>query len=376
MTVRSRPAVTALAGLTVGAIALTGCSSGETAAPGPDDKIKVVASTSVWGSVAQAVGGDAVEVESIINDASADPHSYESSPQDAAKISDANLVVLNGGGYDEFMTQVLGDNPKPTVQAVDSEQEKPAPPEGEHAGEPHAGEQPAGEHAGEPHAGEPHAGEPHAGEQPAGEPHAGEPHADEHAGEQPAPPQGEPHAGEHAGHDHSVNEHVWYDLHAVHEVADKVAAELGKMQPAKAQQFEANAAAFEQQVAGLEGRVGEIAAAHQGKPVIVTEPVAHYMVEAAKLNDVTPPSFVNAIEAETDPSAAAVADIQNAINARQAVAVIYNPQTESPVTRNVRTAADSQRIPVVEMTETLPQGQSYVQWMDAQITALQGALNR
>ncbi|TDD88760.1 ABC transporter [Saccharopolyspora karakumensis] len=358
MTVRSRTAVTALAGLTAGAIALTGCSSGETAAPSPDDKIKVVASTSVWGSVAQAVGGDAVEVESIISDASADPHSYESSPQDAAKISDANLVLLNGGGYDEFMTQVLGDNPKPTVQAVDSEHEQPAPPQGEHAAEPQAGE---------------HAGEPHAGEQPAGEPHAGEQHAGEpHAGEQPAPPQGE----QHAGHDHSVNEHVWYDLHAVHEVADKVAAELGKMQPAKAQQFEANAAAFEQQVAGLEGRVGEIAAAHQGKPVIVTEPVAHYMVEAAKLNDVTPPSFVNAIEAETDPSAAAVADIQNAINARQAVAVIYNPQTESPVTRNVRAAADSQRIPVVEMTETLPQGQSYVQWMDAQITALQGALKR
>ncbi|WP_406692973.1 zinc ABC transporter substrate-binding protein [Saccharopolyspora sp. ID03-671] len=344
MTVRSRTAVTALAGLTVGAIALSGCSAGETAAPGPDDKIKIVASTSVWGSVAQAVGGDAVEVESIISDAGADPHSYESSPQDAAKISDANLVVLNGGGYDEFMTQVLGQNAKPTVQAVDSEHPEPAPAEGEHAGE---------QHAGEPHAGEPHAEEPHAGE-----PHAEEP------------------AGGHEGHDHSVNEHVWYDLHVVHEVADKIAAELGKIQPGKAQQFEANAAGFEQQVAGLEGRVGEIAAAHQGKPVIVTEPVAHYMIESAKLNDVTPPSFVNAIESETDPSAAAVADVQNAINARQAVAVIYNPQTESPVTRNVRTAADAQRIPVVEMTETLPEGAGYVQWMDAQITALQGALNR
>ncbi|MEB3369348.1 metal ABC transporter solute-binding protein, Zn/Mn family [Saccharopolyspora mangrovi] len=370
MTVRSRTAVTALAGMTVGAIALSGCSAGQPAAPGPNDKIKIVASTSVWGSVAQAVGGDGVEVESIISDAASDPHSYESSPQDAAKISDANLVVLNGGGYDEFMTQVLGGNAKPTVQAVDAEHEQPAPPQpappqGEqHAGEQHAGEPHAGEqHAGEPHAGEPHAGEPHAGEPHAGEPHAGEPHAEE--------PQ-----GGHAGHDHSVNEHVWYDLHVVHEVADKVAAELGKLQPAKAQQFEANAAAFEQQVAGLEGRVGEIAAAHQGKPVIVTEPVAHYMIEAAKLNDVTPPSFVNAIEAETDPSAAAVADIQNAINAHQAVAVVYNPQTESPVTRNVRSAADAQRIPVVELTETLPQGTSYVQWMDAQITALQGALNR
>lgn len=332
MTVRSRSAVTALAGLTVGAIALTGCSAGGPAAPGPNDKIKVVASTSVWGSVAQAVGGDGVEVESIIKDAGADPHSYESSPQDAAKISDANLVVLNGGGYDDFMTQVLGDAPRPTVQAVAGGHEQ-----GGHSGDEHGEHEHGGEHAGEP------------------------------AGE---------HAGEPAGHDHSGNEHVWYDLHVVHEVADKVAAELGKIQPAKAQQFEANAAAFEQQVAGLEGRVGEIAAAHQGKPVIVTEPVAHYMIESAKLNDVTPPSFVNAIESETDPSAAAVADVQNAINSRQAVAVVYNPQTESPVTRNVRSAAEAQHIPVVEMTETLPQGTGYVQWMDAQINALRGALSR
>lgn len=334
MTVRSRTAVTALAGLTVGAIALTGCSAGGPAAPGPNDKIKVVASTSVWGSVVQAVGGDGVEVESIINDAGADPHSYESSPQDAAKISDANLVVLNGGGYDDFMTQVLGDAPRPTVQAVEGGHE--------HGDHEHGGE-PAGEHGDQEHGDHEHGGEP---------------------------------AGEHAGHDHSGNEHVWYDLHVVHEVADKIAAELGKIQPAKAQQFEANAAGFEQQVAGLEGRVGEIAAAHQGKPVIVTEPVAHYMIESAKLNDVTPPSFVSAIESETDPSAAAVADVQNAINSRQAVAVVYNPQTESPVTRNVRSAADAQHIPVVEMTETLPKGTDYVQWMDAQITALGGALSR
>ncbi|RRO17295.1 ABC transporter [Saccharopolyspora rhizosphaerae] len=326
MTVRSRTAVTALAGLTVGAVALSGCSSGQPAAPGPDDKVHVVASTSVWGSVAQAVGGDGVEVQPIISQAGADPHSYESSPQDAAKISDAHLVVVNGGGYDEFMNQVLGQTGTPTVRSVDAQHQ-------------HAGASPqGGEHAGGAHAAEPQA------------------------------------QGEHAGHDHSVNEHVWYDLQVVREVAHEVAAELGRIQPAKAEQFEANAAAFEQQVAGLEGRVGEIAAAHRGAPVIVTEPVAHYVIEAAGLRDVTPPSFVNAIEAETDPSAAAVADVQNAVNARQAAAVVYNPQTESPVTRNVRTAAEAQRIPVVELTETLPPGTNYVQWMDAQITALQGAL--
>lgn len=330
MTVRSRSAATALAGLAATALALTACGTGEQAAPGAGDKIKVVASTSVWASVVQAVGGDDVEVEPVISDPSADPHSYESTPQDAAKVTDADLVVFNGGGYDEFMERILGSSGqgKPTVEAVKDEHEgEPAQPSGAH--EEH------GDHPGEP--------------------------AGEHG---------------HEGHDHSVNEHVWYDLHVVHEVADQVATELGKLQPAKADQFHQAAGRFEQEVGALEGRVGEIAAANQGKQVIVTEPVAHYLVEAAKLQDVTPPEFVNAIEAETDPSAAAVAAIQNAVNAKQAAAVIYNPQTESPVTRNVRTAAEQNQIPVVEMTETLPQGKTYVQWMDAQITALQSALNQ
>jgi zinc/manganese transport system substrate-binding protein len=314
MTVSRRAPV--LASLAATALALAACGTGEQAAP-TGDKIKVVASTSVWGSVVQAVGGDGVEVQSIIDNPDADPHSYESSPQDAAKIADADLVVLNGGGYDEFMTQILGSSGqgKPTVEAVDDE-------------------------------------------------HEGQPTTHAEHGE----------AGE--AHDHSVNEHVWYDLPVVREVADQVATELGKLRPAEAGRFTQAADRFDQEVSGLEGRVGEVAAANQGKQVIVTEPVAHYLVEAAKLQDITPASFVNAVEAETDPSAAAVAEIQNVVNAKQIAAVIYNPQTESPVTRNVRTAAEQNRIPVVEMTETLPTDKTYLQWMDAQITALQSALNQ
>ncbi|GAA0510944.1 metal ABC transporter substrate-binding protein [Saccharopolyspora subtropica] len=316
MTARSRPAAAALAGLAASALVLTACGGGEQAAPGGDDKIEVVASTTVWASVVQAVGGDSVQVEPIITDPGADPHSYESSPQDAAKVTDADLVVFNGGGYDEFMAQILAGSgrDKPTVVAVRDE------PEGVPARHP-------GEH-------------------------------------------------DHTGHDHSVNEHVWYDLHVVHEVADQIADELGRLQPARATEFEQAAGRFEQEIGALEGRVGEIAAAHQGKKVLVTEPIAHYLVAAAKLQDITPPSFVNAVEAETDPSAAAVAEIHNAVGSGQAVALIYNPQTESPVTRNVRTAAEQHRLPVVEMTETLPEGRTYVQWMDAQITALQNALNQ
>jgi len=337
---RSRRAgTTALVGLTAAALALSACGTAQPGTAARGGKLKVVASTSVWGSVAQAVGGDQVEVEPIISDPSADPHSYESSPRDAAKVTEADLVVYNGGGYDKFLDKILSSTGKgkPTVQAVTSEHEAPESP----AEPKHEHEQP----------------------EPPAEP--------KHEHEQPEPP-AKP--GHEAGHDHSVNEHVWYDLHAVHEVADRIAEELGRLQPDKSQAFRDGAAKFSQDVEGLEGRVKQIAAAHQGRKVIVTEPVAHYLIEGARLEDITPQSFVNAVEAETDPSAAAVADIQNAVTSRQAAAVIYNPQTESPVTEQVRTLAEQNRIPVVQMTETLPAGRTYVQWMDTQISALSDAL--
>ena len=329
MTVRSRTATAVLAGLAVGSLTLTACGQGSAGAPGPGDKIKVVASTNVWGSVARAVGGDAVEVTSIIDDPGADPHSHESSPREAAEISDAHLVLRNGGGYDEFMDQILQNaGNKPVVTAVEGEQAN------------------GGEgHGGEGHGGEGHGGEVHGGHEA------------------------------HGGHDHSGNEHVWYDTHAVGEVAVRVAEQLSKLQPGKAQQFAANAEKFQQQVAGLDSKIDQIAAANRGEPVVVTEPVAHYLVEATQLDDVTPPEFVRAVESETDPSAAAVARIKDTLNTGRANAVLFNPQTESPVTEDVRRTAERERIPVVEMTETLPEGKTYVRWMDEQITALSSAMN-
>ena len=94
------------------ALTLTACGgSTETAAPGAtgatDDAVTVVASTNVYGAIARAVGGDGVTVESIITDPSADPHSYESTPADAATVAGGDLVILNGGGYDAFMPQLI-----------------------------------------------------------------------------------------------------------------------------------------------------------------------------------------------------------------------------------------------------------------------------
>jgi len=78
----------------------------------------VVASTDVWGSVAHTIAGDHAKVTSIITGAAADPHSFEASPADATAVIDATLVVYNGGGYDQWVDDILTSHPG--VASVDA----------------------------------------------------------------------------------------------------------------------------------------------------------------------------------------------------------------------------------------------------------------
>lgn len=69
--------------------------------------VKVLATTSVWGDIAKQLGGDWVEVTVIISDPLQDPHSYEASARDQLAVNDAELIVINGGGYDEFIKALI-----------------------------------------------------------------------------------------------------------------------------------------------------------------------------------------------------------------------------------------------------------------------------
>jgi zinc/manganese transport system substrate-binding protein len=94
-----------LAALLAGVIA--GCG----AAPADPTKgarvVAVVASVNMWGDIARQIGGRHATVTSIISNPSDDPHLYASSPRDAARLARANLVVLNGLGYDDWARKLL-----------------------------------------------------------------------------------------------------------------------------------------------------------------------------------------------------------------------------------------------------------------------------
>ena len=87
-----------------------------------DGEITIVAVTDVYGSIASAVAGDHASVTSIINSPSQDPHEFEASARTQLSLSRANIVIVNGGGYDDFMDTLLAgaDNPHATIlSAVD-----------------------------------------------------------------------------------------------------------------------------------------------------------------------------------------------------------------------------------------------------------------
>ncbi|WP_432544117.1 metal ABC transporter solute-binding protein, Zn/Mn family [Kineococcus sp. SYSU DK002] len=85
----------------------TDAGTGTTGATAGGDGLSVVASTNVYGSIAEAVAGDAATVTSIIDDPSADPHSYEANTRTQLELSRATVVIENGGGYDDFVDTML-----------------------------------------------------------------------------------------------------------------------------------------------------------------------------------------------------------------------------------------------------------------------------
>jgi zinc/manganese transport system substrate-binding protein len=102
------------------ALALTGCSGASSGSTADDGEVRIVASTNVYGDIARTIAGDAVQVTSIMDDPAQDPHSFEASAQNQLAISKADIVIENGGGYDDFVGTMLkaAPNDKRTVLNV------------------------------------------------------------------------------------------------------------------------------------------------------------------------------------------------------------------------------------------------------------------
>jgi zinc/manganese transport system substrate-binding protein len=286
----------------IGTLALIGasaaCGGGPTASAG---SLNVVAGENFWGSIAAQLGGSKVNVLSVVTDPNADPHEYESNTDDARAFAQADLVILNGAGYDDWGKKLLDANSsrhRQVLNVADLLRKK--------------------------------------------------------AGDNP---------------------HFWYDPGYVVKVADAITARYQAIDSSDASFFDQQRTAFTSALGPYSARIAEIKEKFNGVKVGSTESIFVYMAAALGLDLVSPPEFMQAVSEGNEPPASTVVEFQNQIAAKEIKVLVYNVQTATAVTTNVKQLAQAGNIPVVGISETLqPETVNFQDWQLAQLISLENAL--
>ena len=272
-------------------LALSGCAPTQA----ESQKFQIVASTNVWGSIAAAIGGDKVEVTSIIDNANKDPHSYEATARDQLAVEKADLVIANGGGYDDFidtMSQAAGNKQifraSSAVTSVAWQE----------------------------------------------------------------------------------NEHLWFSLQAVAEVAAALADTLASIDGENAQTYLANSTAYLAELTTLAGEVGKLKNITNGYSYFGTEPLAVWLMADLGFADKTPAEFAEAIENETDVPPVTMKESFDLIASGKLNYLVINAQTQNSQVQQIIDAARDAGLRAVVLSEILPEGESYLTWMAANLKTL------
>jgi zinc/manganese transport system substrate-binding protein len=285
----------------VASVLLAVCASAGAAQPSART-LRVVAAENFWGSLASQLGGTHAAVQSVVTNPNADPHEYETNTNDARAFADADLVILNGAGYDAWGKKLLDANPSKSRQVL-----VVADLLGKHEGD---------------------------------------------------------------------NPHFWYDPAAVTRVVDQISAMYQAIDLADAASFAQQKDALTAALKPYYARIGEIKQKFAGVKVGATENIFAYLAQALGLNLISPPEFMQAVAEGTDPPAESVAAFQDQVTHKQISVLVYNVQTSTLVTTNIRKQAAGQEIPVVGVSETLqPESATFQEWQVSQLLTLENALN-
>ena len=174
--------------------------------------------------------------------------------------------------------------------------------------------------------------------------------------------------GELAGMKEGANPHVWYSPAIVKAVIDRIAADLGDAASGKTvwdsgfKDYRDALDAFKK---------------YAGTKVGATESIFAYLAAYTGLDLVTPVGYMNAISEGADPSAADKSEVLDQIATRQIKVLVYNVQNSTPEVQDVVARARANKIPVVQITETLvPAGASFQAWQTAELRAVLMALGQ
>jgi len=173
------------------------------------------------------------------------------------------------------------------------------------------------------------------------------------------------------------NQHFWYNPDWVEKVADRITADYETLDAADAGYFNQQRESLRVALQLYHDAITQIRSRFSGVPVGSTESIFVYMAQTLGLNLISPPEFMQAISEGNDPPAQTVAQFQDQIANRQIKVLVYNTQTSTSITDNLKQLAGKHGIPVVGISETVePATASFQDWQTRQLNSLLAGLRR
>jgi zinc/manganese transport system substrate-binding protein len=172
------------------------------------------------------------------------------------------------------------------------------------------------------------------------------------------------------------NPHFWYNPAYVNQVVSQMEQDLMATDPASVSYYQQQYQTLTAALAGYQNRIADIKKQFGGTKVAATEDIAVYLTDAAGLDLISPPAFMQAVAEGNDPPAQSIAEFQDQLEKKEPAMLIYNAQTVTPLTESIKKLATDEGIPIVGISETVqPPDAVFQDWMNAELITLQKTLN-
>lgn len=182
--------------------------------------------------------------------------------------------------------------------------------------------------------------------------------------------------GELVGKSEGSNPHLWYSPTYVNETVKQMYQDLVAIDPGNASYYSQQYSNLTSSLAQVDARMTEIRQQFSGTKVASTESIFVYLANATGLDLVSPPAFMNAVAEGTDPPVQSVIEFENQLQSGNVSVLVYNEQTVTPLTQQMKQIATENNVTIVGVTETIqPQDVSFQTWMNGELLQLQNALD-
>ncbi|HEY5268589.1 MAG TPA: zinc ABC transporter substrate-binding protein, partial [Candidatus Saccharimonadales bacterium] len=159
------------------------------------------------------------------------------------------------------------------------------------------------------------------------------------------------------------NPHFWYNPSYVNRVIYQMENDLIALSPSNKSYFQSRYQNLQMSFKTYQNSIASIKKQYQGVKVAATEDIFTYLASATGLNLISPPAFTQAVAEGNDPTTNSIVEFQQQLESGQVKLLVYNQQTVTPLTSNMKILAAEHNIPVIGITETIqPPNTPFQNW--------------